>query len=174
MVQNLLLQDWATGLWVDIGQPSNVAVTTISGYAIQPGTLGKLNSLIGTCFSGSGYAGTTGTANFQIGPWIADTELAIIGQMYLVSYYRSLAQATMGVGGNTIPWSMLREGDSTIQRSSPVNIGKEYREMAKDANEQLNYLVTAYSANSQGASVPRTVDYPSEVYPTWGPSYIGP
>ena len=171
MDQNILLQIWATGQWVDLGQPTNVSVTTISGYAVQPGTLGKLNSLISTCFSGSGYTGA-GTTNYQIGPWVTNTELAIIGQLYLVSYYKNLAQATMGVGGSTIPWSMLREGDSTIQRSSPVNIGKEYREMAKDANEQLNFLVSAYRG-SNGGQVPRSVDYISEVDPTWGASYLG-
>lgn len=172
MVQNLLLQEWATGIWADLGGPTNTSTSTISGYAIQPSTLGRLNSLINTCFSGSGYTGA-GTTNFQIGPGVSESELGIIGAMYLVSYYNNLAQATMGIGGSTIPWVQLREGDSTITRANAAYIGKEYRELSRDSTERLNFLVNAYRG-SEGGNVGRTVDYPSEVYPTWGSSYLGP
>jgi hypothetical protein len=154
---NELLQDWATGVWQDLGSPSNIAVTTISGYAVQPSTLGRLNDLIETCFSGSGYVGV-GTANYQIGPWITNRELAIIGQLYLVSYYNNLAQANMGIGGNGIPWILLKEGDSTIGRVNAANLGNEYREMSKSAYEQLWNLVNAFR-NSEGGSLARSVDY---------------
>lgn len=172
MEQNIFIQIWASGIYDNLGQPANTSTSTISGYAIQPNTLGALNSLISTCFSGSGYTGGN-SVNYQIGPDIGNTELNIIAQLYLVSYYKNLAQATMGIGGNTIPWSRIREGDSSIERSSPVSIGKEYRELSKDANEQLNFLVSAYRG-SNGGNIGRSVDYPSEVDPTWGGSYLGP
>lgn len=174
MAQNdELLQPWATGVWQDLDGPATVAVSTISGYAVQPNTLGRLNSLAGTCFSGSGYTGV-GTTNYQIGPWVTNTELAIIGQMYLVSYYNNLVQATMGVGGTTIPWLAIAEGDSKIGRVNAASIGAQYREAAKDAYAQLWNLVNSYRTNSAGGSIPRSVDYLNLVGPTWGETYTWP
>lgn len=173
MDNNILLGQWAVGVWTDLGQPSNTTATTISGYAIQPSTLGKLNDLIGACYSGSGYVGGN-TMNFQIGPDISNTELGLIEKMFLVSYYNNLAQANMGIGGNSIPWTRLREGDSSIDRVNGANLGREYREMAKTANEQLYYMVNAYRNNSQGTNLGRSVDYPNLVYPMWNESYRGP
>ncbi len=158
MAQNdELLQVWATGLWTDLGGPPNISVSTISGYAVQPGTLGRLNSLVTACFTGSGYAGT-GTSNYQIGPYADGAILGIIGQLYLVSYYNNLAMASMGQGATALPWTRLREGDSQIDRVNAANIGKEYREMSKTAYEQLWNLVNAYRG-SEGGSIARSVDY---------------
>lgn len=171
MPSNTLIGDWASGFWTNLGQPVNVAVTTISGYAIQPNTLGQLNSFIGTCYSGSGYLGVTGTSNFDTDPNLTNTELSIIGAMYLVSYYNSLSQAMMGVSQNTIPWVNLKEGDSTITRANGANLGMVYAKMATDANTRLQYLVNAYRQNAQGGSVPRTVDYPNIQYPEFGITY---
>lgn len=172
MAQNdELLMPWASGVWLDLGGPSNTTTSTISGYAVQPSTIGRLNDYLTTCFTGSGYAGT-GTSNFQIGPWISPTELAIVQAMYLVSYYSNLAQASMGVGGNSIPWTALAEGDSRISRVNAANLGKEYREMSKTAFEQLNYLANAYRNGSAG--VPRSVDFFNPPALEWGNSYTGP
>lgn len=158
MAQNdELLQVWATGLWESIGNPVNVSVSTISGYAVQPNTLGRVNSLLTTCFSGSGYAGT-GTSNYQIGPFADPALLSVIGQLYLVSYYNNLAQATMGISSSTIPWTALAEGDSKIARVSAANLGKEYREMSKTAYEQLWNLVSMYRS-SEGGSIGRSIDF---------------
>lgn len=172
MAQNdELLQVWATGLWSDIGNPPNVAVSTISGYAIQPGTLGKVNSLLTTCFSGSGYAGT-GTTNYQIGPYADAALLGVIGQLYLVSYYNNLAFAAMGAGANAIPWTNLREGDSSISRVNAATIGKEYREMSKTAAEQLMVLVNAFRG-SEGGAIPRGISYFNPPVGIWNGGYGG-
>lgn len=168
MENNVFIGQWAMGVWTDLGSPSNTAVTTISGYAIQPSTLGKVNSLLSTCFSGSGYTGGA-TTNFQIGPYVDESVLGVIGQLYLVSYYSNLAQASMGIGGNGIPWTRLREGDSTIERANPANLGKEYREMSKDAYAQLWNLVNAYRSDA-GGGIGRSVDYYN---PTVGPYSYG-
>lgn len=174
MAQNdELLAPWASGLWLDLGSPTNTTTSTISGYAVQVSTLGKLNNLIGSCFSGSGYTGA-GSTNFQIGPDIGNTELSIISQLYLVSYYNNLAQATMGIGGSTIPWTSLAEGDSRIGRANVASIAKEYREMSRVVNDQLNYLVNAYRTNSAGSNIPRSVDYFNPPPGLWGDSYTAP
>ncbi len=158
---NTLIGNWSVNVWEDLGSPPNVTPTTISGYAIQPNTLGRLNSLIMTCYQGSGYTGAAmgmGSVNFDVSPDLTNTELAVIGAMYLVSYYNNLAQATMGVGACTIPWTQIKEGDSSITRAQPANIGKVYSEMSKEAQVQLRQLVNAYRG-SAGGSISRSVDY---------------
>jgi len=149
---------WATGVWLDLGSPANISALTLSGYAIAPSTLGRLNNFIGACYSGSGWAGP-GSVNYDVVPDLTDPELAIINAMYLVSYYNGLSQATMGAGGSTIPWQSLKEGDSTITRASAPAIGKTYADMAKDAMANLKYLVNVYINNSQGGNTPRSVNY---------------
>lgn len=177
MDNNTFIGEWSLGVWTDLGSPSNVTATTISGYAIQPSTLGRLNSLAGTCFSGSGYTGGA-SSNFQIGPFVDQEVLGIIGQLYLVSYYNNLAQATMGVGNSTIPWTNLREGDSSIARVNAATIGAQYRQMSKDAYTELWNLVNAFRG-SQGGSIARSVDFPNPpIGPYWGgnggQSFTGP
>lgn len=155
---------WSTGLWIDLGQPSNISSLTISGYAVAPNTLGRLNNFIGTCYSGSGYAGP-GTYNFDTVPDLTDQELAIIGAMYSVGYYNSLVQAAMGAGSAVaasaggLPWAMIKEGDSQISRPNIAAIGATYANLAKEATAQLKYLTNVYIANSQGGNTPRSVLY---------------
>jgi hypothetical protein len=163
MASNTLIGQFATGLWVYLGSPPTLSALTISGYAVQPGTIGSLNARLGTCYSGTGYLGTGQV--FDVTPDYNYADLAILGEMFQVGWYSQLVYATMGAGGTSIPWSNIREADSSITRASPVNIGKEYREMAKDANLRLNYLVNAYLDGERGTA--RSIDYLNPAYP-WG------
>lgn len=159
---NILIGNWASGVWTDLGQPPNLSALTISGYAVAPNTLGRLNNFIGTCYSGSGYSGI-GSVDFDVIPDLTDQELAIVGALYNVSYYNGLVQAAMGAG-SAIPASMgglpiatVREGDSTIAKANPAAIGAAYAGLAKEANAQLKYLVNVYIQNVLGAGTPRNV-----------------
>lgn len=164
MASNTLIGSWSTGLWQDLGAPSNLSALTLSGYAVQPNTLGTLNARLGTSYVGTGYMGT-GTA-FDASPDLTNKELAIIEGLFLVGWYNQLAFANMGYGGSSIPWTRLREGDESIERANPVNVGKEYREMSKQAGNTLTSLVNAYLDNERGTSA--TVDFLNPAYP-----YIG-
>ena len=152
---------WSSGLWSNLGSPPTLSALTISGYAVQPNTLGSINSRLGTAFVGTGVGGT-GVA-FDADPSLTNRELAIIEGLFLISWYNQLACASMGAGGTSIPWQRIREGDESIERSSPVNIGKEYREMSREANLQLTYLTNAYLDNDRGTS--RSVDFLNPAYP---------
>lgn len=142
---NTLIGIWSSGLWQDIGSPDSISALTISGYAVQTSTLGKLNNLIGTCFSGSGWLGTG--LPFDVAPAYHNAELAIVEGLFRVGYYSQLATTMMGVSQATVGWTNLREGDSSISRANTAYLGKEYREMAKDAQLTLNYLANAYAAD---------------------------
>ena len=156
-----LIGIWATGVWSNLGTPTTLSALTISGYAVQPNTLGTLNSRLGTSFVGTGVGGTG--AAYDAVPPLENRELAIIEGIFLISWYNQLAFATMGAGNSSIPWSRIREGDESIERANPVNIGKEYREMSKEANLQLNYLIGAYLDNDRGTSA--SVDFLNPAYP---------
>lgn len=158
---NTLIGLWATGLWTFLGQPPTLSALTISGYAVQPGTIGTLNARLQTCFSGTGFMGTG--APFDVVPGYGYSELAILGDLFQIGWYNQLAFSTMGAGGSAIPWTRLREADSSIDRANPANIGKEYREMAKDANLRVNYLIGAYLDGERGTAA--VIDYLNPAYP---------
>jgi len=164
---------WSTGLWIDLGSPANLSALTISGYACQPNTIGRLNTYISTCYSGSGYTGA-GSVNYDVTPQLFAAEMAIVGAMFVTSYYSSLSQATMGVGGSTIPWQSVREGDGVVTQVNAASIGKVYMDMSVEANRVLRQLVNQYVENVQNSNVPRDVSYYSILGPIWSQAYIWP
>ncbi len=173
---NTLIGMWASGIWqVDLGASPYVSALTISGFAIQPSTLGLLNSYLGLCFSGSGYSGA-GSVNYDVVPDIGQEELAIVEQLYLISYYNSLANATMGQGGDNVgglPYTTIRDdGGLALGRANPAAIGLAYISQAKEAVANMRYLVNNYINNVQGANTPRSVSYPDLVYPIWSNAFI--
>lgn len=168
-----LIGVWATGLWTSLGGPPNVSALTISGFAVQTNTIGTLNSYIGTCYHPSGYSGP-GTVPYAVVPCLGPAELAIIGNMYLVSYYTNLATATMGYGGDSIPWTNLAEGDSKISRGNPAAIGLVYINQSKEAQKNLNYMVAAYIVEIQQGNIPRDVEtYNYWPAGAWSASWVG-
>ena len=156
MSSTTIIGIWATGMWSNLGEPATISPLKISGYAVQPYTIGQLNTLIDSCFRATGLP-TGNLPPYDVIPDLGYGQLAIIGLMYQVSFFNQMAIRSMGQGGDTLPWSQLKEADSTITRASAPNIGKEYREMSRVANDELNYLVNAYIMNSgQNA---RSVDF---------------
>lgn len=172
---NVLIGQWASGVWQDLGSPASVSALTISGYAVSPNTLGRLNNFIGTCYSGSGYSGI-GSNDFDVVPDLTDQELAIEGQLYLVSYYNALAQSVMGAGATLSPaqgglqWQQLREGDSVVTRPNLAAIAKVYTDASKEAMAQLKYLVNVYITQVQGSATPRNVLYLNP--PVYGGAWV--
>lgn len=136
----------ATGIWLDIGEPSALAVSSIYSRLTSSGYLGRLNSWTNSCYYISGDC---------IAPELGTEELAIYEQIYLVDYYNKLATQNQGAVGATV-WTRIEEGDSKISRASPVEITKIYINLAKEAKDTLNDLVTRRNGN---LSTPRSVDY---------------
>lgn len=141
---------FATGLWESLGNPTDVSALTISGWVYQTNTLGTLNNLIDTCYTGG---------NGYVCPDLTNTEYSILGAMYQVQFYRNRANALAGTAGTTLSWYRLREGDSDIARANPSEMMKTFQKMAKEANDELNKMVSYYNKQSQGGNVPRSVDF---------------
>jgi hypothetical protein len=103
----------------------------ISGWL--EGNLGQFNNLCYTSF------GTTGQFKLE--------EESILSQLYLADYYTKQARKVlnMSVTGST-DWTRLSEGDTTIVRTNKVDLSRVYRNLAKDAAEEIKELVYAYNS----------------------------
>jgi hypothetical protein len=173
MSSSFLIGVWASGFWQELGSPANLSALTVSGYACSTNTIGKLNDTIGTCYYASGASGASGIIgyNFDVAPDLGQEELAIIGAMYLVSYYNGLAQAAMGAGSfvvisnGGVPLQQIREGDSSVTWANVAAIGGNFAKMATEARKTLNYLCNNYINQIQQASVPRSINFLNVVYP---------
>lgn len=173
MSSSAQIGNWSTGLWLSLGSPANVSALTISGFATSPNTIGFLNTRLSLCFSGSGFTGYP-SFDYDVVPDYSQSDMNIIGCFYLVGYWNALAAASMGAGGVNTPWQSLREGDSVVTRGNVAAIGKVYADLAKTANDQLNYEINSYVRFVQGGETPRQVAWASIVNPTWGGPYGGP
>ena len=144
--------DYITGV-----SEKSAMLTTTSGCL--SGTLGQLNVLINQSF----VFASGGSPS----PLLQEEEKDILVQIYLKDYYfkearrvmRGLYDQTSASAMGLTDWTSLREGDTTIQRSTfgareRTYAAREYREMAREADKKITELVYAY--NLYGA-VPRQV-----------------
>ena len=144
--------DYITGV-----SEKSAMLTTTSGCL--SGTLGQLNVLINQSFGFASGGSPT--------PLLQEEEKDILVQIYLKDYYfkearrvlRGLYDQTSASAMGLTDWTSLREGDTTIQRSTfgareRTYAAREYREMAREADKKITELVYAY--NLYGA-VPRQV-----------------
>lgn len=116
------------------------------------GNLGELNTLIYTDFYGPDPEGL----NLE--------EQAILRELYIVDYNRRAQRNALrfinGFKQEEIDWFVIKEGDSTIQRTTHTHkevASKNYRLAALDAQERVKHLVFNY--NLYGGR-------PSQVLPT--------
>ena len=106
----------------------------ISGWLSE--NLGLLNTLINTDFSGQN-------------PSLGLEEQAIYKEVYLYNYYNKQARsilrgitATSNAGDNILSVS---DGDNSISFVNRNEVGKVYRDLAKESKQKLDGLVTKYT-----------------------------
>ena len=106
----------------------------ISGWLSE--NLGLLNTLINTNFSGQN-------------PSLGLEEQAIYKEIYLYNYYNKQARsilrgitATSNAGDNILSVS---DGDNSISFVNRNEVGKVYRDLAKESKQKLDVLVTKYT-----------------------------
>jgi hypothetical protein len=106
----------------------------ISGWLSE--NLGLLNTLINTNFSGQN-------------PNLGLEEQAIYKEIYIYNYYNKQARsilrgitATSNAGDNILSVS---DGDNSISFVNRNEVGKVYRDLAKESKQKLDGLVTKYT-----------------------------
>lgn len=138
------LTDLATTIWNDLYQPSGQPVSYIQTKLVSPPYVGKLNNLISTC-----YESVTG----DISPALGEQEQGIYLSMYEADYYTTkLNQVLAGLNPGVIE---LRDGDSMIRMTNPIEQAKVYTAQQRALNEQLFWQVSAYRGM---AAQPSAVD----------------
>jgi uncharacterized lipoprotein YehR (DUF1307 family) len=139
------ITDLATLIYNNLGAPSDLTISSIQTKLVSTGFLGKLNNKINTS-----YAIVSG----DISPQLDTNEQAIYAQMYVSEYCVKKINAI--IGGTEIAWTTVKDGDSTITRSSQTEMAKIYKDLKKQTDEELDKLVGSYRIN---ASSPISVDY---------------
>jgi hypothetical protein len=97
--------------------------------------LGLLNTLINTSFSGQD-------------PNLGLEEKAIYKQLYLYNYYNKQARNVLrGIISTTSNDNliMVADGDNKIQFANKSEVGKTYKDIAKDNKATLDNLVAKYN-----------------------------
>lgn len=148
--------DIATFIWGEIGSPTDLSVSSIQSRLVSNPYLGTLNNLIVTCFSG---------VSGQISPDMTPDQQAIYSLLYQRDHYTTKLNQVLQ--GYATSFTTLQEGDSRISRSSTADVARVYRDMQKQLNDQLIFLVNSYRQNE---GQPSSVLYPLLVN-TFGYSY---
>jgi len=139
------ITDLATLIYNNLGAPSDVSISSIQTKLVSTGFLGRLNNSINTSYS---------IVSGDISPELGINEQSLYSQMYISEYYsRKINQI---IGGTDISWTSIGDGDSKITRSSQTEVAKVYKDLKKQADEEITRLTNAYRVN---ASEPSTVDY---------------
>ena len=117
-VYNNAIFNLSTGIWVDLGNPDNLTVQSISGRLMSSGFLGGLDNLLMESHWVDWGSGT-------INPPLNGGELNIYQQYYKVNYYKTLITQIVGKIGNPASFAyVLREGDSSITMSNPADLAR--------------------------------------------------
>jgi len=139
------IQTLASGLWEEVGSPSSVSVSFISGKLVSDSFLGQLGSLTYKCYSTSGGC---------IIPELDNGEQGIYSALYLSDYYKKQVSNYIGAAGVKRVLSVA-EVDSRISLSNTTSEAKEIRALAKDYSEQAKELAELYNrglATARGVS----------------------
>jgi hypothetical protein len=137
----------ASGSYEDLNSPSSISVGYISGWITSSG--GMLGDL-GNRLSISLYL--EGSDPCIAGGFEA-AEQSIAGNMFKAEFYQK--EALRALTSLSIPWTTIKDGDSTFSRESASNIAKTYMAMQKDIDEQIKIAVANWK---RGASTVASVD----------------
>jgi hypothetical protein len=141
--------DLATDIYGNIGSPTNLSVSFISGWLVDSGNLGGLNNKLSTSFYLTGDAPciTDNCGNF------GGEEADIYQLIYQSSYY---ASAALGVLAGGPAWTNLAEGDTKITREGASKYAQAYLAMKTDNDKNLRLAIHDYKLR---ITVAQSVDY---------------
>jgi len=85
--------------------------------------------------------------SFGTGDSFLQEEEAILTKLYLKYYYNKHARTVLHgqAESDSLNWTRLTEGDTTIVRSSKIDIVREYKQLAKQTAEEIEQLVHSYN-----------------------------
>lgn len=149
------LTGWASGM-ISCGGYSGISQSAVVCWLEN--NLGDLNIKLGTSYSLSGGA---------VSPTMSGTHMAVYTQMYDCYFLSRAARQASAYALTETAWSKI-EGDEQglIARSTPSEVAKVYRGLAKDCKECVDGMVAKYN---RGRALPRQV----LTYPTFSDGSYG-
>lgn len=146
MTTNYYISTFIENVYHDLGNPPDYPIFRLSGWFLDNANIGKLNNLIGTCFSGIRELDTNGNpTGYYITPDINDNQLSIYKMLFDYEYYKNLTRdVARGAASNSSDWITLREGDSSITRVNKNELSKNFRGLSTDAKKDLDDAVKMY------------------------------
>ena len=143
----LYFNDFIRSVHEEIGEDAGYSYEYLAYWFVGNYNLGRLNTLIDTCYSGSYMTGNYGEmTSYSITPEIGSEETAIYQKIFELDFYSKQARNTLksaaGYGGGD--WTSLREGDSSITRANRNEVAKSYKSLANDAKDELDKMVQSY------------------------------
>lgn len=128
----------ASSILLELDNPSGVSISSVSGWIEV--NIGRVNLLLDQMFvADSGV----------ISPKLGNTETLIFHNLYKTKYFESQAFkiANNVISDDSMDWTSLSEGDSSIQRTNRSNILQHYRNLKKESQQNVDALVDYYRSN---------------------------
>lgn len=139
----------SSGIYQDLGSPSNISVGYISGYLTSSGNLGDLNNKLSVRFGWTGSSPCI--VSFDTNQPMDSDEQSIYALVFKDQFYQ---QASSNALAGTAQWTKLVEGDSSISRDGAAAISKAYQSMAEANLKRLRLAIQDYKrANTSVASI---------------------
>jgi|TARA_Y100000289_G_scaffold19707_1_gene19030 hypothetical protein len=118
----------------------------------------KIEAISGWLEANIGQFNNLTYQSFGTGDSFLLEEENILTQLYLKDYYNKQARAVLiGATTGALEWTRLTEGDTTIVRNNNIDFAREYKNLSKNAAEELTSLV--YSYNSYQAMPRQTAGF---------------
>ena len=91
--QSYTLTYFINNIYNELGEPVDYPPQKITSWILDNANLGKLNNLIGTCFSGVAYTNDCGNVTgYGIDPAIKNDQLAVYKMLFDYEYFRNEAR----------------------------------------------------------------------------------
>jgi len=139
--------DFIRSVHEEIGEQAGYSYEYLAYWFADNTNLGKLNSLIGTCYSATYSTGQYGElVSYAINPEISFEELSIYVKIFELDLYnkqiRNINQGNASYAASN--WISLKEGNSSISKINKKDITKSYKLMVKNTKKELDGLVSSY------------------------------
>ncbi len=139
--------DFIKAIHEELGEEAGYSFEYLANWFAGNWNLGKLNNLIGTCFSGSYATGEYGEIiSYSIEPELGGDERAIYQKIFEIEFYnkqaRSVLKSAAGFAGGD--WTSLKEGDSSITRVNRNDVARNYKQLAESSKKELDSLAQSY------------------------------
>jgi hypothetical protein len=133
------------GVYNDLGEPEEYSLAKISAWFLDEANIGKLNNLIGSkinlIFHKNEFGVVTG---YELTPKPTPNQLGIFKNLFECEFFKNYAKNLARSASQLGDWTLLREGDSSIQRANKNEISKNFRIMSKDCEIELGKKVKMY------------------------------